>query len=207
MSRVKRRLFNLLATASLVFAIATAALTARSFSRHDYIRLGRIHSPTSHEVFYVLHSSWGRLTLIRLDYKVTGNLPSTFRIDRDGNRFLPPGWSWDVDTAVAGSQTARWYLGFDITNVVMQKPLLRSRAGYPLNGVQERAQVVAVDIPYWSLVLAASVMPAWWFVHHRRLRARLRRHHYCATCGYDLRATPERCPECGTAVPPALTAC
>ncbi|MFI5378191.1 MAG: hypothetical protein ACHRHE_02690 [Tepidisphaerales bacterium] len=57
-------------------------------------------------------------------------------------------------------------------------------------------------ISWWVLVLASSVIPAlwarrWWF--RRREQHRLRQG-LCLTCGYDLRATPSRCPECGTAV-------
>ena len=56
--------------------------------------------------------------------------------------------------------------------------------------------------PHWAVVLALGV-PALGLVRpvvsHARNRRRARRG-LCLSCGYDLRATPGRCPECG-AVP------
>jgi len=55
-----------------------------------------------------------------------------------------------------------------------------------------------IIVPCWLVMLPLAVQPAlrlraW---HLRRRRTREGR---CRNCGYDLRATPERCPECGTA--------
>jgi hypothetical protein len=55
--------------------------------------------------------------------------------------------------------------------------------------------------PIWPAILALLVLPMWslgHFLYAHRAKAR-RKQGLCATCGYDLRSTPDRCPECGNA--------
>src|SRR5205807_10176516 len=59
---------------------------------------------------------------------------------------------------------------------------------------------IALVMPYWFLTLAATAWPLMWLV---RRRPWVRPEGLCRQCGYDLRASTERCPECGTSIPAA----
>jgi len=54
-------------------------------------------------------------------------------------------------------------------------------------------------LPYWPLIAMTAVVPLSRFIRAIRKRRRDTTG-LCVVCGYDLRATPERCPECGTVV-------
>ncbi len=67
------------------------------------------------------------------------------------------------------------------------------KAHYKLN----RYFYGAVALPFWPLVMlfSSTLWFAWMPLHRRRKRKKLG---LCVKCGYDLRGSTERCPECGT---------
>jgi hypothetical protein len=56
---------------------------------------------------------------------------------------------------------------------------------------------ISIRIPYWLMLLAVAWMPALFAISFFRRRQLLNHESCCSKCGYDCRATPNRCPECG----------
>jgi hypothetical protein len=58
-------------------------------------------------------------------------------------------------------------------------------------------RAVRQALPYWTLV---GFLGAWFVLLFWRVTRPRHVPGRCSVCGYDLRATPDRCPECGTPI-------
>jgi hypothetical protein len=56
------------------------------------------------------------------------------------------------------------------------------------------------SMPSWALATPLAIASVWWVITQRRRRVRNLPGH-CGTCGYDLRASSGKCPECGASAP------
>jgi hypothetical protein len=185
---MKRRLFNLAAAVSLVMMLAMVALWVRSYWR-SYGWTGAIGTRVTD-----ISVERGIIFLERV------SVASRSSISEDG---------WVSEPAAttapyrdAGTVRDWKLLGFSwfMTNGGVQTPA-SGPDGVPIVWVTRPRS--RVGIPLWLLVLISSLAPMRWWLRHRRAPAPSS---FCRRCGYDLRATPERCPECGTAAGTAAAA-
>src|SRR5688500_5678959 len=75
------------------------------------------------------------------------------------------------------------------------------RGTFPVGDTMAPPAFTAAAVPHWFVLLLTGLPSVLW------LRATVRRRRWarqgrCRACGYDLRSSPDRCPECGAAAPP-----
>jgi hypothetical protein len=182
---VKRRLVTLAAAASLLLCVATVALWVRSFFAADNV--AHFSPRGSRFNRHYLQSNRGKVVLHRYTLETPGRpIPISNRSDR---------WIFgsNAPSNASDSFEGGFYflgLGYRHDSIADAKPLTK-------------ATRLLLSIPYFVLALVFAAPPLAWGFRHRRSRGRALL--TCPTCGYDLRATPDRCPECGAvpAVPAA----
>ena len=94
----------------------------------------------------------------------------------------------------------------DIRRLTENNKIIAERNRIIANGNRLAASLIAPPARQWftQMVAPLLILPMFcllrWHWNRRRAAWRLE-NHLCSVCAYDLRASPDRCPECGTAIP------
>lgn len=186
MAKLKRRLLNFLTALSLLLCVATAVLWVRSYRVGDRWLL-------DWRVAVVASSG-------QVSFRFSTGSPSQgqeattgwrHRAERPMRLAVPRG----ISRQTIGGMGPNQYTSLEVGLWGL---------GVRHNSNPQRGAIFLL-VPYWFVLAAALLVPALRLVAAARRWPRRRRESLglCPVCGYDLRATPGQCPECGTAAAPA----
>ena len=194
--RLARHLFALIAALSSALATAVCVLWVLSYGACHAARLVCF---TIHPEFERRHTWYG--------LSAAGGVK--LWLDADN---CAPGMAARSDVVSFTTGKARVYPFFGPRSSApgRSRPPFMQRRGFELRnrvsdeGAQPPSIVRGVIVPHWFLLLLFSAAPALWAWREvpAARHARRRRLGLCGRCGYDLRATPGACPECGNIAGP-----
>ena len=187
---MKRRLVPILNVLCLLLILAIAGLWVRSYFVTDLLYSERwwLEGTQSTSSAYWFDSSHGAIRVGHRSQHATQRPDSVANIQRLVDQSPKFNWTKQKPRAPTSYPNASFrFLGVEIISIP-------TPAAFVADGVT--ARWTDVRFPHGLLCLLLALPSIWLLI--KTYRARRHRPGHCRTCGYDLRASPTRCPECGT---------
>ncbi|MGE5608945.1 MAG: hypothetical protein ACM359_06810 [Bacillota bacterium] len=175
-----RYVFGIVAVLSLLLCMAAMALWGRSYFVWDRgFVCGEVVGETQNVID--VSSSRGQLTLTLTQAEgfSLGSSP------REGARIY--------QEELSRGPSERTWLGFRFGKEIAFLTYDHTAR------VSPKRTIWTAIVPDWFVVVLTAAMPVVWTLRGWQ-RVRRRAAGCCVSCGYDLRASKERCPECGRAI-------
>jgi hypothetical protein len=189
-----RRLLNLIAAAALLVLLCTLVLWVTGGEWAGTVQIPRGQAKQTFLAsrgggFYVVTST--------VDQAPDGAWVATLR--GPGEVYVSAG-----GRTVAEVEVAQAFMHHPAFGPLQSSHVIGPRVAFTTSSGATAVCAIRSDwivIPHWMTLVACSVPLAVWVVQtRRRRRDRWRAERgLCLSCGYDLRVSPERCPECGRA--------
>jgi hypothetical protein len=197
-SPMRRRSFKFLSAVAIFLSLATVAQWVRGRYGGDVLRWGEQDSTRATYVVFA-YDQWGLGTTsvpdLGLQYQhIADPSESTER----HAFFSTSGFAYFRSKTPMKIGIWSWPIRNEFVGVEVSRALPSALPGNPFGGRLANPGDFMIKVDYRTTLIALLSLPAAYFVA-RRVRSKSATG-CCASCGYDLRASPDRCPECGTTV-------